>query len=235
MQFESKTKSFLSRFVSDKSSKTKYLANSSKHVSLKDTIFSLRSIKSDAEIANMRKAGQTSGRAFTGAMRHSWTKEKDLAAFMDYTFKRNGCDGAAYIPVVAGGRNASIIHYTQNDHLLKKDELVLVDAGGEYGGYITDITRTWPISGKYSPAQRELYNVVLKTQRDCISRCRANSNLSLDDLHEVAEASMKDSLAQLGFDMSAKVSSGGKTNPKLRLRGVRTAASSNPDAKPLFI
>lgn len=64
----------------------------------------LRVLKSDAEIANMRKAGQASGRAITEAMRHAWKKEKDLAAFLDYKFRRNGCDTSAYVPVVAGGQ-----------------------------------------------------------------------------------------------------------------------------------
>ena len=63
----------------------------------------IRNLKSDAEIANMRKAGQASGRAFTEAMRRIWTKEKDLAAYIDYRFRTNECDGSAYIPVVAGG------------------------------------------------------------------------------------------------------------------------------------
>ena len=71
---------------------------------LKDLVNGIRSIKSDAEIANMRKAGQASGRAFTDAMRQAWTKEKDLAAYSDYMFKLNGCDKSAYVPVVAGGR-----------------------------------------------------------------------------------------------------------------------------------
>ena len=64
----------------------------------------LRVLKSDAEIANMRAAGQASGRSFTETMRHAWTKEKDLAAFIEYKFKRHGCDGSAYVPVVAGGQ-----------------------------------------------------------------------------------------------------------------------------------
>lgn len=138
-------------------------------------------------------------------MQQEWATEKALAAFMEYKFVRNGCDGSAYVPVVAGGENASIIHYTQNNHLLKNGDMVLVDAGGEFGGYVADITRTWPISGKFTPAQKDLYNVVLKTQRDCISLCRANATISLDGLHEIAEKSLKDSLSQLGFDISSTV------------------------------
>ncbi|KAL9101508.1 MAG: hypothetical protein Q9163_003234 [Psora crenata] len=202
-----RSKSFFSRFISDKSIKSNGLAKileESHTCPLKDLMNQVRNIKSPAEIANMRLAGQASGRAFTEAMRQSWTKEKDLAAFLDYQFRRNGCDGSAYVPVVAGGKNAGIIHYTQNDHLLVPDELVLVDAGGEYGGYITDITRTWPVSGRFSPAQKDLYSAVLSTQRYCISLCRASSDISLDGLHGLAESHLRDQLSQLGFDMSGK-------------------------------
>lgn len=71
---------------------------------LKPIINDIRSFKSSAEVANMRKAGQISGRVFTEAMKQAWTKEKDLEAFLDYRFKARGCDGSAYIPVVAGGK-----------------------------------------------------------------------------------------------------------------------------------
>ncbi|KAI9745379.1 MAG: DEAH-box RNA helicase prp16, partial [Chaenotheca gracillima] len=84
-------------------------------------------------------------------------------------------------------------------------ELVLVDAGGEYGGYITDITRTWPVNGKFSPAQKELYEAVLGVQRSCISLCRQDANVSLDKLNSIAESGLKDALSQLGFDLSGKV------------------------------
>lgn len=78
----------------------------------------------------MRLAGRASGRAFTDAMRQPWTTEKDLNAFLEYTFKRKGCDTSAYVPVVAGGKNASQIHYVRNDDVLRDKDLVLADAGG---------------------------------------------------------------------------------------------------------
>ena len=98
--------------------------------------------------------------------------------------------------------------------------MVLVDAGGvgsrssmstslislqESGGYITDITRTWPISGTFTSAQKDLYDAVLTTQRHCTSLCRANASVSLDEIHIIAEAELKDHLTQLGFDMSGNV------------------------------
>lgn len=162
----------------------------------------LRVVKSEGEIANLRKAGQASSRAFTAAMRQRWETERELETFMEYTFKVNGCDDSAYVPVVAGGIRANQIHYTRNDDVLAPDELVVVDAGGEYGGYITDITRSWPVSGTFSPAQRDMYEMILGVQRSCVSLCRQDANLSLDRLHSIADAGLKDGLRQLGFDLS---------------------------------
>jgi intermediate cleaving peptidase 55 len=162
----------------------------------------LRAIKSPAEVANMRKAGQISGRAITDAMRRPWTREKDLHAFLDYQFTINGCEGPAYIPVIAGGERANCIHYTVNNSTFTDGEFILIDAGGEYGTYITDISRTWPVNGRFSPAQRDLYEAVLKVQRTSVSLCRASANLSLDDIHNVTVRGLVDQLRQIGFDVN---------------------------------
>jgi intermediate cleaving peptidase 55 len=74
-----------------------------------------------------------------------------------------------------------------------------------YGDYITDITRTWPASGKFTDAQKDLYETVLKVQRTCVSLCREDANLTLDDLHKVATRSLKDGLRDLGFDVTGDV------------------------------
>lgn len=95
-----------SRFFAGRQPSTENLAgilNSSTIKPLKPISNEIRVFKSDTEIVNMRKAGQISGRVFTEAMRRKWTIEKDLAAFLDYNFRQNGCDGSAYVPVVAGG------------------------------------------------------------------------------------------------------------------------------------
>lgn len=161
----------------------------------------LRSIKSSAEVANMRRAGQISGRAITEAMRQPWTREKDLHAFLDYQFTMNGCDGPAYIPVIAGGERGNCIHYTVNNNTFKQDEFILIDAGGEYGTYITDISRTWPASGKFTAAQRDLYEAVLKVQRTGVALCRESANLSLEDIHGVTVRGLVDQLRAIGFNV----------------------------------
>lgn len=185
---------------------------------LRPFINNLRVIKSPAEIANMRHAGRHSGRAITDAMRQSFSTEKDLDSFLDYWFKQDGCDGPAYVPVVAGGANANTIHYVTNDNTLDQSSLVLVDAGAQYGGYVADISRTWPVSGRFTPAQKDLYNVLLDVQRKCVSLCTSappsasasdsaspssTANLSLDQLHAIASRVLADGLKSLGFDMSS--------------------------------
>lgn len=169
---------------------------------LKSLLNALRIIKSPAELAAMRHAGKVSGRALTSAMRRQWTHEKDLAAYLDHAFMADGLDGPAYVPVVAGGSRANMIHYVQNNRALDPDELVLVDAGGEYGTYISDITRTWPVDGTFSPAQRDLYQAVLRVQRAGVSLCRVNNgDLSLDGIHRATEKALMTELRALGFTM----------------------------------
>ena len=172
-------------------------------------IHAQRAIKSPAEIANMRHAGRVSGRALTNAMRRQWSFEKDLHAYLDYEFTRDGCSGPAYVPVVAGASRGNLIHYVHNCAALREGETVLVDAGGEYGTYVTDISRTWPISGKFSPAQKDLYEAVLRVQRMGVSMVREDKGTgagpSLDKIHHATVKALKEELVQLGFDISGGV------------------------------
>lgn len=169
---------------------------------LKKIMHELRVMKTGEEATIMRKAGKMSGRAFTKAMGEDFIDEKELATFLDYNFKMNGCDGSAYVPVVGGGVNALSIHYTNNNELLNDGEMVLVDAGGHYGGYMTDITRTWPNNGKFTDAQRDLYTAVLNVQRECVKLCVEGKNMSLNEIHNFAEKGLQDQLKQIGFNLS---------------------------------
>lgn len=173
---------------------------------LKPIMNSLRAFKSEAEIANLRLAGQKSGRGFTNAMGKQWYSELQLEGFLEYQFKAQGCEQSAYVPVIAGGENANQIHYVRNDAQLRDGQLVCADAGGEYGGYVADITRTWPVSGKFTPPQRDLYSMILDVQRECVSLCRQDANLSLDQLHHYADRGLREGLRALGFDLSGGVS-----------------------------
>ncbi|KAL2119647.1 hypothetical protein VTJ04DRAFT_6608 [Mycothermus thermophilus] len=169
----------------------------------------LRAIKSPSEIACMRHAGLVSGRAITSAMRRPWASEHDLQAYLAHAFSQSGLSGPAYVPVVAGGRRGRLIHYTHNTAQLhpERGETVLVDAGGEYGWYATDITRVWPLNGKFTPAQRDLYSAVLVAQRECVALCRADAGLSLDEIHREAERVLQRELTRLGFSFGSTVTS----------------------------
>ena len=160
----------------------------------------LRVTKSAAELDCMRFAGRVSGAAFTDAMRKDYTTEKQLWADMAHAFQSGGLDGEAYVPVVAGGRNALGIHYVRNDSMLQAGDVVVVDAGGAYGGYITDITRVWPVTGTFTDPQRDMYCMILAVQRSCIDLCRQDADTSLDQLHRVAHDGLRDGLKRLGFD-----------------------------------
>ena len=171
---------------------------------LRNMMNELRVNKSEAELNCMRRAASLSAQVFTSTMGRPHTSEKRLHADIAHGFQLAGLDAEAYVPVVAGGRNALSIHYVRNDALLRAGEMVLVDAGGEYGGYITDITRTWPVNGRFKDAQRELYEVVLHTQTTCLEQCRETASVSLDSLHRLAETTLRSGLADLGFDMSRR-------------------------------
>jgi len=199
--------SSLWRFLYGKSRKNTDFAeliDARKLKQLRPVINELRAYKSQAEIEIMLQAGRASGKAHTEAMRRAFTHERELDAFLRYKFVTNGCDTIAYEPVVAGGKNGAGIHYIRNDDVLHDDEMVLVDAAGKKGGYISDITRTWPVSGKFTAAQRDLYQAVLTVQRTMVSMCHSSASVSLDKLHALAEGFLTDQLKHLGFDMSSK-------------------------------
>lgn len=162
----------------------------------------LRITKSEAELVCMRKASTVSGAVVTEAMRNSYTTEKQLGADLAYGFRTGGLDGEAYVPVIGGGQNALCIHYVANNEELHPGDLVLVDAGGEYGGYISDITRTWPVNGRFTDAQRDLYNMILKVQQSCIGLCRENADITLNKVHHICEDGLRNGLRDLGFNMS---------------------------------
>lgn len=198
-------KSAFSRFFAGSSPKIDGLAKVLQNTAVKPLrplMNELRLTKSEGELECMRKAGKISGAVITEAMRRPQNNEKQLWADLAYGFKTAGLDGEAYVPVIAGGKNALAIHYVRNDALLKHGEVVLVDAGGEHGGYITDITRTWPINGRFTDAQRDMYEMILNVQQTCISQCTENADMSLDKLHRVAESSLQTGLKDLGFNMS---------------------------------
>ncbi|MCU0989281.1 MAG: aminopeptidase P N-terminal domain-containing protein [Xanthomonadales bacterium] len=145
----------------------------------------MRVYKSREELSAMRRAAKVAIEAHEHAMRdcRPGLNEADIHAGLLQVFTRNQCE-PSYLPIVGGGANACVLHYITNRDELKDGELLLIDAGAEYDGYASDITRTFPVNGKFSPEQRELYEVVLAAQAAAIDRARAGNQWQ--DVHDMA-------------------------------------------------
>jgi len=143
-------------------------------------IHELRLIKSDAEISLMRKVNQISGIAHQRAMVQSAVGkfEYQIEAEIHHEFADKGARFPAYGSIVAGGDNANILHYTDNSDVLKDNELLLIDAGGELAGYAADITRTFPINGTFTAEQKAIYQLVLDSQNLAIEHIKPESTLA---------------------------------------------------------
>ena len=133
-------------------------------------ISEMRLIKSPNEIRLMQQAGQITALAHIKAMQEIRPNrfEYEIESEILHEFNRHGARFASYNSIVAGGNNACILHYTENDQPLKNGDLVLIDAGCEFAMYAGDITRTFPVNGKFTQAQREIYELVLKAQKRAI-------------------------------------------------------------------
>ncbi|KAK7061263.1 intermediate cleaving peptidase 55 [Favolaschia claudopus] len=167
-------------------------------------IAQLRAIKSEAELNVMRQAADISGRAHAKTMRFArpGLSESAVAAHFEYICSLAGSQRPAYVPVVASGANALIIHYTANNHLIKDDEIILIDAGCEYNGYASDITRAFPASGTFTSPQRDLYAAVLSAQKALIGLCTEASGYSMHQIHTTTCTLLRAELKQIGFDVN---------------------------------
>ena len=145
------------------------------HIELYSLLDELRLFKMGDEVARMRKAASISAQAHAKAMAQCYAgmNEYELEAIYRYEFMKHGAKDLAYLPIVAGGANACILHYTQNNQKIKEGDLVLVDAGCEFQNYASDITRTFPASGKFSKAQQEIYELVLASQMAALDEAKA--------------------------------------------------------------
>ena len=158
-----------------------------------------RLIKDKDEIEIMKKACQISAEAHVEAMKFvkPGMNEQELEAFYQYQFSKRGGRFAAYTPIVAGGENACVLHYVENSKALKDGDLVLVDAGCEFELYASDITRTYPINGKFNAAQLAIYEVVLEAQQKSIEAVTVNNNVM--DSQIISEKVITQGLIDLGI------------------------------------
>ena len=168
-------------------------------VDLDHLLGELRLIKSAAEIKLMRKAADISAQAHCRAMKHcsAGQKEYQLQAEIEHEFMMSGATGPAYTSIVGSGPNACVLHYIENCATLKSGDLVLIDAGCEYQNYAADITRTFPVNGKYSPAQSAIYDIVLAAQDAAIKTIAPG--VSFDQANKAAIEVITDGLVDLGI------------------------------------
>jgi Xaa-Pro aminopeptidase len=173
-------------------------------VTLSHQLHDLRLFKSAAELKAMRRAAEITTGAHKRAMRacKPGMTEADLEAELMYEFMKNGARYPAYPCIVGAGKNACVMHYVRNDAVLKDGDLVLIDAGGEYEYYASDVTRTFPINGKFSSVQRDLYDVVLRAQLAAISHVQAGE--PFDAPHRAALDVMVEGLIELDLLEGAK-------------------------------
>ena len=159
----------------------------------------IRVRKSVDELHAMRRAAEISVEAHRHAMRvcQPGMGEGQLEGEVLYSFSRQGCRTVAYDSIVAGGNNACTLHYIRNSDLLKDGDLVLIDAGAEWQGYAADITRTFPVNGRFSAAQKQLYEIVLKAQQAAIRQVRPGRRW--DAPHRAAVRVITKGLLELGI------------------------------------
>ena len=166
-------------------------------VALDHYLHDMRIYKSAAELHAMRKAIDISSKAHIELMKmcHVGINERDLEAQFLYYSYTAGTREQAYPSIVGSGKNACILHYIQNQSQCKDGDLVLVDAGCEYDYYASDITRTFPVNGVFSPAQKEIYGLVLRAQQAAINQVKAGNHWNQP--HEAAAKVIAEGLLQL--------------------------------------
>jgi Xaa-Pro aminopeptidase len=145
---------------------------------VKPLLAELRRVKDAGEIALIRKATEASMAGHLAAMRalKPGMTERQIAALVQYEFEKRGCERPAYAPIVGAGLNSTVLHYSDDSALIQAGDVVLIDAAGEYSMYASDITRTLPATGKFTPRQREIYNIVLRAQEAAIRAFRAGQS-----------------------------------------------------------
>ncbi len=159
----------------------------------------MRLVKDASEIETMKTAARISARAHVRAMRATkpGLREYEVEAELLHEFRRSGAQSPAYTSIVAGGSNACVLHYVDNNSLLNDGDLLLIDAGCELNGYASDITRTFPVNGKYSGPQRDIYELVLAAQAAAIKQVKPGNEW--EDPHRAAVEILAQGFIDLGL------------------------------------
>ncbi|MEJ2346827.1 MAG: Xaa-Pro aminopeptidase [Gammaproteobacteria bacterium] len=168
------------------------------YVSLEHLVHDMRLFKSKAEVRNMREAARISVEAHRRALQvcRPGMAEYQVEAEFLHNFRMNRAE-PAYPPIVGGGANGCILHYTENTDELNDGDLLLIDAGAEYDYYAADITRTFPVNGRFTPSQRAVYEVVLAAQEAAIAKVRPGNHWN--EPHMAAVEVLTEGLLELGL------------------------------------
>jgi Xaa-Pro aminopeptidase len=166
---------------------------------VRSLIDDMRLVKDAQELQLMRRAARIAAGAHRRAMQATrpGRAEHEVEAELLYEFRRNGAQFPAYTPIVAGGANACVLHYVSNDAPLRDGDLLLIDAGCELDGYASDITRTFPVNGRFSGAQRAVYDIVLAAQAAAMDKVRPGN--AWNEPHDAAVKVLVDGMRELGL------------------------------------
>ena len=162
-------------------------------------VHEMRVVKRPEELEIMQTAADIAAEAHVEAMKavRPGMQEYQIEALIEQIFRKHGAAGPAYTSIVGAGSNATVLHYINNDAELRDGDLVLIDAGAEYKGYASDITRTFPINGRYTQAQREIYDLVLKAQMSCVEMVRPG--VTHEQLKQHSIEVLTEGMVQLGL------------------------------------
>jgi len=162
-------------------------------------VHEMRVLKSSDEIELMQRAADIAAEAHCEAMKAArpGMQEYEVEALIERIFRQRGASAPAYTSIVGAGANATVLHYINNDGELHDGDLLLVDAGAEYKGYASDITRTFPINGRFTKPQREIYDLVLKAQTSCVEMVRPGT--THDQLKQHSIEVLTEGMAELGL------------------------------------
>jgi Xaa-Pro aminopeptidase len=159
----------------------------------------MRLRKTDAELELMRQAAAITREAHLRAMQmaNPGVREYEIDAELLHVFRKNGSERPAYESIVGSGPNATILHYRAANRVMNAGELLLIDAGCEYDYYASDVTRTFPVNGKFTAEQRAIYEIVLRAQKSSIEAVRPG--ITLEDIHDGAVRTITEGLIELGL------------------------------------
>ncbi|MBN21708.1 MAG: Xaa-Pro aminopeptidase [Bdellovibrionaceae bacterium] len=166
---------------------------------LREPLGEMRLIKSKEEIALMKKAAEINVKAHQMAMKkvRPGMMEYEVSALLNSVYESHGCPRIAYESIVGGGKNATCLHYKANNEVLNDGDLLLIDAGGEYGYYASDITRTFPVGTEFTQEQEKIYDIVLKAQKTTVDLVKPG--VTFKELHQNSIEVITEGLMGLGF------------------------------------